>query len=186
MGVWRIHANFWEVVKSYLVVMKKFALEILEVLSEGLGLEKGYFRGEMSNNPELLVHHYPSCPNPSLTMGLNQHADPTLITILFQDVNVLQFLKDGQWIDVDPLPDAFLINVGYIFLGEDESSGTSSRDIYWSRQSLVYVVYPENDVTIEPSKYFINETNPPHIIAPSSSKTSFTNLCLSLLTERQQ
>ena len=96
-------------------MIEKFASEILEVLSEGLGLEKGYFRGEMSKNPEFLAHHYPPCPNPSLTVGLSQHADPTLITILFQDVNGLQFLKDGQWIDVDPLPDAFLVNLGYVF-----------------------------------------------------------------------
>lgn len=96
-------------------MMRKLALEILEVLSEGLGLGKGYFEGEMSENPVLLVHHYPSCPNPSLTMGLTRHADPTLITILFQDVNGLQFFKDGQWIDIDPVDDALLINFGYIF-----------------------------------------------------------------------
>uniref|UniRef100_A0A0A0K745 Fe2OG dioxygenase domain-containing protein n=2 Tax=Cucumis sativus TaxID=3659 RepID=A0A0A0K745_CUCSA len=159
--------KFREVMEAYLVVMKKFSLEILEVLSEGLGLEKEYFSGGMSNNPEFLVHHYPPCPNPSLTLGLNKHADPTVITILFQDVNGLQFLKDGEWIDVDPLPDAFLVNLGYVFevISNGKMKAAEHRVVTnttTSRQSLAYGVYPENNMTIEPSKCFINEANPPH------------------------
>ncbi|XP_008451257.2 hyoscyamine 6-dioxygenase-like [Cucumis melo] len=162
--------KFREVVKAYLLKIEKFALEILEVLSEGLGLEKGYLRGEMSKNPELFVHHYPPCPNPSLTIGLNQHADPTLITILFQDVNGLQFLKDGQWIDVDPLPNAFLVNLGYVLevISNGKMKAVEHRVVTnttTSRQSLAYVVYPGNDVNIEPSKCFINEANPPHYLS---------------------
>lgn len=103
-----------EVVGAYCVEMRALVLEILELVSEGLGLGRGYLGGEMSENPLMLVNHYPPCPNPSLTLGLSQHCDPSLITILFQEVNGLQVLKDGQWIGVHPIDNAFVVNIGFV------------------------------------------------------------------------
>lgn len=96
--------------------MHKLALEILELFCEGMGLNKGYFIGGLSENPAILVHHYPPCPDPSLTLGLAKHRDPTIITILLQDQEVqgLQVLKDGEWIPVKPIPNAFVVNIGLL------------------------------------------------------------------------
>ena len=94
--------------------MEKFSREIIDLISEGLGLGQGYFEGEMSSYRRLTANHYPICPNPSLTMGLNQHCDRDLMTILFQDVSGLQVFKDGHWISIDPIDDAFVVTFGYL------------------------------------------------------------------------
>ncbi|CAK9309924.1 unnamed protein product [Citrullus colocynthis] len=158
--------KFGEVVEAYCVEMRNFACKILEVISEGLGLGRDYFENEMSENPLLTINHYPPCPNPSLTLGLFPHCDPDLITISFQDVNGLQVFKDGQWIDVDPIDDSLLINFGYVLevISNGKLKATEHRVVTnskTSRQSLNYLVFPGNDVTIEPAKSLIDEANPP-------------------------
>ncbi|XP_038899399.1 hyoscyamine 6-dioxygenase-like [Benincasa hispida] len=157
--------KFREVVRTYCVAMEKFSWEIIDMISEGLGLEKGYLEGEMSSNRRITANHYPICPNPSLTLGLNQHCDRNLITILFQDANGLQVFKDGHWISFDSVDDAFLINFGYLFevISNGKLKATEHRVVTnakASRQSLGYFIFPENDVIIEPAKCLINEANP--------------------------
>lgn len=46
--------------------------------------------------------------------GLRAHTDAGGIILLFQDdeVSGLQILKDGQWIDVQPIANAIVINTG--------------------------------------------------------------------------
>lgn len=60
---------------------------------------------------------YPPCPQPENVIGLNPHSDAAALTILLQanDVEGLQIRKDGQWVSVKPLTNAFVINVGDIF-----------------------------------------------------------------------
>jgi len=103
------------VVGAYATEVKKLAATILELLCEGLGLESGHFGGKLSEIPSLLVNHYPPCPDPSLTLGVSEHCDPNLITILQQDSDVfgLQVLKNGEWIGVEPISNAFVVNMGY-------------------------------------------------------------------------
>ncbi|OIW12332.1 hypothetical protein TanjilG_32448 [Lupinus angustifolius] len=116
-------SKYREVVGKYTIELRKLGLKILEVLSEGLGLTPSYFNEGLSENPALLVHHYPPCPDPSLTLGAAKHRDPSIITILLQQENVLglQVHKDGEWIEVEPIPNAFVVNIGlllqvYIFI----------------------------------------------------------------------
>lgn len=93
---------------------KKLGLRILELISEGLGLESDYFGDKYSEALAIAVNHYPPCPDPSLTLGISKHCDPNLITILHQGdgVSGLQVFKDGEWIGVEPLPNAIVVNIG--------------------------------------------------------------------------
>ena len=59
------------------------------------------------------IGHYPPCPDPSLTLGLPKHSDINLITLLLQEMEGLQVLKDGQWLAIKPLPNAFVVNIGH-------------------------------------------------------------------------
>ncbi len=104
-----------EVAGEYVAELRNLAEKILEMVCEGLGLATNHFSGGLSGNPVLLVNHYPPCPNPSLTLGLAKHRDPSLITILLQEeINGLQVFKDDEWIRVEPLPHALVVNVGYV------------------------------------------------------------------------
>ena len=46
-------------------------------------------------------------------MGMPDHNDLGSITVLLQleGVTGLQVIKDGKWLTVDPVPDAFVINL---------------------------------------------------------------------------
>ncbi|XP_075482141.1 oxoglutarate-dependent flavonoid 7-O-demethylase 1-like [Primulina tabacum] len=62
------------------------------------------------------MNYYPPCPQPELVTGLSPHSDYIGLGILSQvnDVEGLQVKKNGVWIPVAILPDAFVINVGDI------------------------------------------------------------------------
>ncbi|XP_020237103.1 hyoscyamine 6-dioxygenase [Cajanus cajan] len=161
-------SKYREVVGKYTRELKKLALKILEVLCEGLGLKPGYFCGGLSENPAVLVHHYPPCPDPSLTLGLAKHRDPTIITILLQDKEVqgLQVLKDEEWIGVEPIPHAFVVNIGLLLqiitngrlVGAEHRAVTNSST---ARTSVAYFVYPSFESIIEPAQVLINGNTPP-------------------------
>lgn len=94
------------------------AEELLDLLCENLGLEKGYlkkaFYGSKGPNFGTKVSNYPPCPNPELIKGLREHTDAGGIILLFQDdkVSGLQLLKDGKWVDVPPMRHSIVINLG--------------------------------------------------------------------------
>ncbi|PKI69083.1 hypothetical protein CRG98_010552 [Punica granatum] len=60
------------------------------------------------------MNYYPPCPRPDLVMGLNPHSDADALTLLLQvnDIEGLQIRKDGMWVPVEPLPNAFVVNIG--------------------------------------------------------------------------
>lgn len=62
------------------------------------------------------MNYYPPCPQPEKVIGLTPHSDGTGLSILLQinDVEGLQIMKDGKWIPVKPLPNAFVVNIGDI------------------------------------------------------------------------
>ncbi|XWS76270.1 hypothetical protein CRYUN_Cryun01aG0160900 [Craigia yunnanensis] len=140
---------------------------ILELLCEGLVIGSGYFEDKLSEDLQLSVNHYPPCPDPSLTLGIPKHCDPNLLTILNQgDVCGLQVFKDEEWIAVEPLPNAFVINIGYQLQvisnnklkSAEHRAVTNSSD---ARTSVVFFIYPCGDSIIEPAKSLVTATNPP-------------------------
>lgn len=111
--------QFKETMKEYRSEVKKLAERVMEVMDENLGLSKGYIKKAFNNNNNgaffgTKVSHYPPCPHPEKVNGLRAHTDAGGVILLFQDdqVDGLQILKDGQWIDVPPIPNAIVINTG--------------------------------------------------------------------------
>ncbi|CAN6885100.1 1-aminocyclopropane-1-carboxylate oxidase 3-like [Brassica napus] len=98
--------------------LENLAEELLDLLCENLGLEKGYlkkvFRGTKGPTFGTKVSNYPPCPNPEMIKGLRAHTDAGGLILLFQDdkVSGLQLLKDGDWVDVPPLKHSIVINLG--------------------------------------------------------------------------
>ncbi|CAN1804523.1 Flavanone 3-dioxygenase 2 [Linum perenne] len=105
-----------EVVGEYARKVRELSLWVLEMLSEGLGLELGYFGDGLAQVQMMSINNYPPCPNPRLTLGVPKHSDASLLTVLLQGkVNGLQvLLKDGKWVGVQPLPNALVVNIGNV------------------------------------------------------------------------
>lgn len=107
-----------KIMKEFAKKLENLAEELLDLLCENLGLEKGYlkkaFYGSKGPTFGTKVSNYPPCPKPDLIKGLRAHTDAGGIILLFQDdkVSGLQLLKDGNWIDVPPMRHAIVVNLG--------------------------------------------------------------------------
>ncbi|GLT62699.1 hypothetical protein SLA2020_353160 [Shorea laevis] len=93
---------------------KMVAETVMELLSEGLGLEAGKFKElTFSESRVFSGNFYPYCPQPDLTMGLTSHTDPGVVTVLLQNqIPGLQVRHEDEWVDVNPVPGGLIVNIG--------------------------------------------------------------------------
>lgn len=101
--------------ESYSIVIEKLAIQIIELMANAIGVDTKEIRelfGEATQSTRL--NYYPPCPQPELVTGLNSHSDGGGLTILLQgnEVEGLQIIKDGLWIPIKPLSNAFIVNIG--------------------------------------------------------------------------
>lgn len=107
-----------EVCRNEVVAWDKRATEVaetvMELLSEGLGLEAGKFKElTFSDSRAFVGHCYPYCPQPDLTVGITSHTDSTMVTVLLQNhLPGLQVRHADEWVNVNPVPGSLIINVG--------------------------------------------------------------------------
>lgn len=98
------------------LVFRTLAMEILDILIQGLGVDAKHFQGHKNESQGVLrANYYHQSKSPDQVIGLIPHVDGNLFTILHQqDVSGLEVLKDGRWIPITPRTDAFCINVADI------------------------------------------------------------------------
>ncbi|XP_030496368.2 protein DOWNY MILDEW RESISTANCE 6 isoform X1 [Cannabis sativa] len=165
------HIQFWpqkppqyrEVMGRYAAEVRKLSLYVLDLICKGLGIEDGCMgdESEVSKVHVMSVSHYPPCPDPTLTLGLPKHADVNLITLLLQQVDGLQVIKDGQWLPVHPLPNAIVVNIGYTLqimsngrLSSGEHRVVTNQKV--GRTSVGSFILPSMNCQIKP---IINDDN---------------------------
>ncbi|KAL7586109.1 hyoscyamine 6-dioxygenase isoform X2 [Lactuca sativa] len=157
--------RYQEVIATYIVEIQKLSLRILEMIGEGLGLEAGYFNN-ISEVQLLSSNFYPPCPDPSLTLGILAHQDPSFITLVYQGNSTgLQVLKDGQWINVGAISDAFVVNIGnqMEIISNGKLRSVDHRvvtSMHKTRSSIATFVNPSLDCVVEPAKVLVNEAEP--------------------------
>ena len=92
-------------------------MKMLDLMAKALGMEPNDMRTLFEEGHQgMRMNYYPPCPQPECAIGLNSHSDAGGLTILLQinEMEGLQIRKDGTWIPVKPLPNAFVINIGDI------------------------------------------------------------------------
>ncbi|KAL4596416.1 hypothetical protein ACB092_12G162900 [Castanea dentata] len=78
-----------------------------------------------------------------------------LITFLLQgESHGLQVLKDGQWLAVEPLPNAFVVNVGHML-----HLVVTNKKV--ARTTVTSFIHPSNNCRIEPAKVLLSDYSPP-------------------------
>ncbi|KAK2989369.1 hypothetical protein RJ640_005831 [Escallonia rubra] len=105
-----------EAVAEWDTAVVRLGEELMGLLSEGLGLESAKLKDLTCLEGRVFVgHYYPYCPEPDLTVGTTSHTDPGVLTVLVQnEVGGLQVKCGEDWVDVDPVPGALVINIGDI------------------------------------------------------------------------
>ncbi|KAA3476843.1 protein SRG1-like [Gossypium australe] len=109
--------TFRETLEAYSVELKHLAMKLLEVMGKALGMDPNDLRVLFEEGYQgMRMNYYPPCPQPELAIGLNSHSDAVGLTILLQinDMEGLQIRKNGIWVPIKPLPNAFVINIGDI------------------------------------------------------------------------
>ncbi|KAL0545737.1 hypothetical protein IC582_015628 [Cucumis melo] len=106
-----------ETLEEYSAAVKDVATEIFDGVEKALGIKEGELSELFKNgNQSMRMNYYPPCPEPEKVIGLAPHSDSVGLTILLQinKVEGLKIKKEGNWINVMPLPNAFIVNIGDI------------------------------------------------------------------------
>ncbi|KAK7360186.1 hypothetical protein VNO77_02168 [Canavalia gladiata] len=149
------------VTEEYSEKLMGLACQLLEVLSEAMGLEKeALTKACVDMDQKVVVNYYPKCPQPDLTLGLKRHTDPGTITLLLQDqVGGLQATKDNgkTWITVQPVEGAFVVNLGDHghFLSNGRFKNADHQAVVnsnYSRLSIATFQNPAPNATVYPLK----------------------------------
>ncbi|KAK3011288.1 hypothetical protein RJ639_011463 [Escallonia herrerae] len=92
--------------ESYFSELQKLSITLFGLMAEALKMDKIEIEGMFEDGLQ----------SPEQVIGLTPHSDATGITILLQvnGVKGLQIKKDGVWLPVKFLPDAFVVNLGDI------------------------------------------------------------------------
>ena len=107
-----------DVIDEYGQAAYDLVLKLMAILSQEVGQAPDFFftkTGGRRSGLRAFMNNYPPCPQPELVMGITQHADAGMLTVLQQggSVAALEVLSsDGQWISIPPVPNALIINIG--------------------------------------------------------------------------
>ncbi|KAJ7978993.1 2-oxoglutarate (2OG) and Fe(II)-dependent oxygenase superfamily protein [Quillaja saponaria] len=164
---------FKDTLESYSIEMKNLATKILDFIAESLKIDDNYIKDSFEEGLQMMrMNYYPPCPQPDLVIGLNPHSDAVGLTILLQvnEMEGLQIRKDGIWIPVKALPNAFIVNIGEIlellnFVDYDKWNLSEHRDRATvnsekERLSVATFYSPKMDGNIGPATSLITPERP--------------------------
>ena len=92
-------------------------MTILGYMAKALKMDAEEMRELFNDGVQTMrMNYYPCCPEPDKTIGITPHSDADALTVVFQlnETEGLQIRKEGRWVPVKPLPNAFIVNIGDI------------------------------------------------------------------------
>ncbi|KAL2923699.1 Protein DMR6-LIKE OXYGENASE 1 [Bienertia sinuspersici] len=167
--------NLRKQVAAYSKETRNLFMLLMGAILESLGLgsaemdiaKENNILEEFQEGSQMIVTNcYPPCPEPELTLGMPPHSDYGFLTLLLQDeVKGLQIQFQEKWLTVEPIPNAFVVNIG-------DHLEIFSNGRYRSVLHRVLVNQEKTRVTvaslhslpfervIQPSPKLISKTNP--------------------------
>ncbi|KAI8926858.1 hypothetical protein BC831DRAFT_454729 [Entophlyctis helioformis] len=153
--------NFEPVVNRYVQLMRDLGMATMRAMAVGLGLDETYFDPYMNDSFWVMrLIGYPPLSQGSDGVGIScgEHTDYGCLTILNTDetTGALQVkAKSGEWINADPVPGAFVINIGDMVNVWTNGLYTSTlhRVVHTKssfRVSVPFFFEPNFDATIAP------------------------------------
>ncbi|KAH9321566.1 hypothetical protein KI387_016205, partial [Taxus chinensis] len=110
--------NFCKIMEEYTYNMMQLSKRLHQIILESLGLSK-YYDSHFNHGKTIFrMNMYDVLHELSLeTVGLPPHTDSNSITILYEDeIGGLQVEnKTGDWINVNPIPNTFVVFIGDSF-----------------------------------------------------------------------
>ncbi|KAK8484996.1 hypothetical protein V6N13_063035 [Hibiscus sabdariffa] len=159
---------FRDDIEAYSAELRDIASKILGLQAKALGMDPDDMKIFEGGWQPLRMNYYPPCPQPELAIGLSPHSDSVGITILLQinETEGLQIKKDGAWIPIKPLPDAFVVNVGDLLeiLTNGTYTSIEHRAVVNSeeeRLSIATFYSPKLDAEIGPAPSLVTPQTPP-------------------------
>ncbi|GAU41919.1 hypothetical protein TSUD_25600 [Trifolium subterraneum] len=166
--------DFRKMAATYAEETKNLFLRIMEAILESLGIiednqeeNDNNILKELEDGSQLMaVNFYPPCPQPDLTLGMPPHSDYGFLTLLLQDeVEGLQIQYQGKWFMVQPINNAFVVNVGdhLEIFSNGKYKSVLHRVLVNSckrRRSVASLHSVSFNSTVKPSPKLIDKTNP--------------------------
>lgn len=94
--------------------LTRVALKLSRAVAAALGQPEGAFDAILDGAPNQLIKliRYPGRPEGEDRQGVGPHKDSGFLTFVLQtDRNGLQVETPGGWVDLDPIPGTFVVNV---------------------------------------------------------------------------
>ncbi|MFD6860053.1 isopenicillin N synthase family dioxygenase [Rhodococcus sp. NPDC060090] len=90
-------------------------LILLRAWAESLGAPAEFFDDAFADpDPLLKIARYPGHDRTVTNQGVGSHKDVGALTLLYPEPGSggFQVERDGEWLDIDPLPGHFIVNIG--------------------------------------------------------------------------
>ena len=113
-NTWPDLPGFAEAVTAYYQAVLDVGHRLLLAFAVALGEDPDTFSRHATKTPsQLRLVHYPYNPDAEDGQGIGAHTDYECFTLLKPTAPGLEVLNGaGEWIDVPPLPDTFVVNIG--------------------------------------------------------------------------
>jgi isopenicillin N synthase-like dioxygenase len=169
-------AGFQPAMRAYYAAVEDLAARLMRAFATGLGIAEDFFADKMDRHISTLrLVRYPvleAAPEPG-SVRAGAHTDTGTLTILRIDeaLGGLQVQRrDGRWVDVQAVPDSFVINVGDMMMRWTNDRWTSTvhrvvnppvGEAQADRLSIVFFNQPNYDAVVACIETCQSADNPP-------------------------
>ena len=109
-------ASFRDVTTRVFNAFDQMGRRLLMAIATALELPREYFEDkvQLGNSVLRVIHYPPLAPQPTMSVRAGAHEDINVITLLMgaEEPGLQVLTRQGKWLDVNPPPGSFVVNVG--------------------------------------------------------------------------